>query len=180
MQDPAAALPASEPAVLVEQLSKVYKVYSSPWDRLLEALLRRPRHREFRALAEVSFTLPRGEGLAIIGENGAGKSTLLKLLAGIGGPTSGTLQVRGKIASILELGSGFHPEFTGRQNIVLHAAMLGLSERELQQKLPSIVAWSELGDFIDQPVKVYSTGMAMRLGFSIAIQVEPDVLIIDE
>jgi ABC-type polysaccharide/polyol phosphate transport system ATPase subunit len=169
-----------EPAVQVEQLTKIYKVYASPWDRLREALLRRPRHREFRALADVSFSLPKGEGLAIIGENGAGKSTLLKLLAGIGVPTSGALSVRGKVASILELGSGFHPEFTGRQNIVLNAAMLGLSERELQQKLPSIVAWSELGDFIDQPVKVYSTGMAMRLGFSIAIQVEPDVLIIDE
>jgi ABC-type polysaccharide/polyol phosphate transport system ATPase subunit len=169
-----------EPAVQVEQLTKIYRVYASPWDRLREALLRRPRHREFRALADLSFSLPKGEGLAIIGENGAGKSTLLKLLAGIGVPTSGALRVRGKVASILELGSGFHPEFTGRQNIVLNAAMLGLSERELQQKLPSIVAWSELGDFIDQPVKVYSTGMAMRLGFSIAIQVEPDVLIIDE
>jgi len=169
-----------EPAVQVEQLTKIYRVYASPWDRLREALLRRPRHREFRALADLSFSLPKGEGLAIIGENGAGKSTLLKLLAGIGVPTSGMLRVRGKVASILELGSGFHPEFTGRQNIVLNAAMLGLSERELQQKLPAIVAWSELGEFIDQPVKVYSTGMAMRLGFSIAIQVEPDVLIIDE
>jgi ABC-type polysaccharide/polyol phosphate transport system ATPase subunit len=169
-----------EPAVQVEQLTKIYRVYASPWDRLREALLRRPRHREFRALADLSFSLPKGEGLAIIGENGAGKSTLLKLLAGIGVPTSGALRVRGKVASILELGSGFHPEFTGRQNIVLNAAMLGLSERELQEKLPSIVAWSELGDFIDQRVKVYSTGMAMRLGFSIAIQVEPDVLIIDE
>src|SRR5271169_5033716 len=123
-----------EPAVTVEQLTKVYKVYASPWDRLREALLRRPRHHAFHALSGVSFSLPRGEGLAIIGENGAGKSTLLKLLAGIGGPTSGRLFVRGKIASILELGSGFHPEFTGRQNIVLNAAMLGLSERELEQK----------------------------------------------
>ncbi len=168
------------PAVQVEQLTKVYRVYSSPWDRLREALLRRPRHREFHALSGVGFTLPRGEGLAIIGENGAGKSTLLKILAGISAPTSGRLEVRGKIASILELGSGFHPDFTGRQNIVLNAAMLGLSEQELQAKLPTIIAWSELGDFIDQPVKVYSTGMAMRLGFSIATQVEPEVLIIDE
>ena len=170
----------AEPVVHVEDLTKIYKVYASPWDRLGEALLRRPRHREFRALSGVSFSLPRGEGLAIIGENGAGKSTLLKLLAGIGGPTSGRLSVHGKIASILELGSGFHPEFTGRQNVVLNAAMLGLGEAELQRKLPAIVDWSELGEFIDQPVKVYSTGMAMRLGFSIATQVEPDVLIIDE
>jgi lipopolysaccharide transport system ATP-binding protein len=169
-----------EPAVVARQLTKVYKVYASPWDRLREALLRRPRHREFRALADVSFSLPKGEGLAIIGENGAGKSTLLKLLAGIGAATSGSVAVEGKVASTLELGSGFHPEFTGRQNVVLNAAMLGLSEPELRQKLPAIVEWSELGEFIDQPVKVYSTGMAMRLGFSIAIQVEPDVLIIDE
>ncbi len=169
-----------EPTVEVERLSKVYRVYRSPWDRLREALLRRPRHRAFSALQDVNFSLPEGQGLAILGENGAGKSTLLKILAGISTPTSGRLSVRGKIASILELGSGFHPEFTGRQNIVLNAAMLGLGERELQQKLPTIIEWSELGDFIDQPVKVYSTGMAMRLGFSIATQVEPDVLIIDE
>jgi ABC-type polysaccharide/polyol phosphate transport system ATPase subunit len=169
-----------EPTVEVERLSKVYRVYRSPWDRLREALLRRPRHRAFSALQDVNFSLPQGQGLAILGENGAGKSTLLKILAGISTPTSGRLSVRGKIASILELGSGFHPEFTGRQNIVLNAAMLGLGERELQQKLPTIIEWSELGDFIDQPVKVYSTGMAMRLGFSIATQVEPDVLIIDE
>src|SRR4051812_27301279 len=169
-----------EPVVIAEELSKVYKVYKSPWDRLAELLTRRPRHREFHALEKVSFTLPRGEGLAIIGENGAGKSTLLKILAGITAPSAGSVAVRGKVASILELGSGFHPELTGRQNIVLNAAMLGLSEAELRHKMPDIVSFSELGEFIDQPVKCYSTGMAMRLGFSIATQVEPDVLIIDE
>jgi ABC-type polysaccharide/polyol phosphate transport system ATPase subunit len=137
-------------------------------------------HREFHALENVTFALPRGEGLALIGENGAGKSTLLKILAGITAPSAGSFSVRGKVASILELGSGFHPEFTGRQNIVLNAAMLGLSQEELQRKMPDIVSFSELGEFIDQPVKVYSTGMAMRLGFSIATQVEPDVLIVDE
>src|SRR5436305_318050 len=167
-------------AVVVEDLSKVYRVYSSPWDRFRELLTHRPRHREFRALDAVTFALPRGEGLAIVGENGAGKSTLLKILAGITSPSSGHAAVRGKVASILELGSGFHPEFTGRQNIVLNAAMLGLSQEELRRKMPDIVGFSELGEFIDQPVKVYSTGMAMRLGFSIATQVEPDVLIIDE
>jgi ABC-type polysaccharide/polyol phosphate transport system ATPase subunit len=169
-----------EPAVLTEELSKVYKVYKSPWDRLAELLTRGHRHREFHALEKVSFSLPRGEGLAIIGENGAGKSTLLKILAGITAQTSGAVQVRGKLASILELGSGFHPELTGRQNIVLNAAMLGLSEAELQRKMPHIISFSELNEFIDQPVKCYSTGMSMRLGFSIATQVEPDVLIIDE
>ena len=167
-------------AVLAEDLSKIYKVYASPWDRLRELVTGWPRHREFHALDNVTFSLPRGEGLAVIGENGAGKSTLLKILAGITAPTSGAVTVRGKVASILELGSGFHPEFTGRQNIVLNAAMLGLGEDELRRKMPDIISFSELGEFIDQPVKVYSTGMAMRLGFSIATQVEPDVLIIDE
>jgi len=166
--------------VEVERLSKIYRVYGSPWDRLGELALRRSRHRDFHALDDVSFAQTRGEGLALIGENGAGKSTLLKILAGITAPTTGTTRVAGKIASILELGSGFHPEFTGRQNIALNAAMLGLSAAEVAEKMPVIVAWSELGEFIDQPVKVYSTGMAMRLGFSIATQVEPDVLIIDE
>ncbi len=169
------------PAVVsVSNLTKIYRVYASPWDRLRELLTQHQRHRDFHALTDVSFDLPRGEGLAIIGENGAGKSTLLKILAGVAAPTSGGAQVAGKVASILELGSGFHPEFTGRQNIMLNAAMLGLSEAEIREKLPVIVEWSELGDFIDQPVKVYSTGMAMRLGFSIATQIEPDVLIVDE
>src|SRR4051794_3604441 len=169
-----------EATVQAEGLTKVYRSYATPWDRLLEGITRRPRHRELRALEDVSFTLPRGEGLALIGENGAGKSTLLKILAGITAPTSGAFRVSGKIASILELGSGFHPEFTGRQNIVLNAAMLGLTEDELRRKMPDIISFSELGEFIDQPVKCYSTGMAMRLGFSIATQVEPEVLIIDE
>jgi len=170
----------TEPLILAEALSKTYRVYSSPWERLFEVVTGRRRHRPFHALQEVSFGLTRGEGLAVIGENGAGKSTLLKILAGITFPTSGRAAVRGKVASILELGSGFHPEFTGRQNIVLNAAMLGLSDREVQEKTPAIVAFSELGDFIDQPVKFYSTGMTMRLGFAIATQVEPDILIIDE
>ncbi len=166
--------------VEAQGLTKTYRSYATPWDRLLEGITRRRRHREFHALEDVSFALPRGEGLALIGENGAGKSTLLKILAGITAPSAGAFAVGGKIASILELGSGFHPEFTGRQNIVLNAAMLGLSQEELRRKMPHIIAFSELGEFIDQPVKCYSTGMVMRLGFSIATQVEPEVLIIDE
>ncbi|HEV7670849.1 MAG TPA: ABC transporter ATP-binding protein [Thermoanaerobaculia bacterium] len=169
-----------DPAVQVQNLEKVYRVYAQPWHRLLVPFGARPRHREFRAVDGVTFDLPRGQGLAIVGENGAGKSTLLKILAGITAPSAGRSEVRGKIASILELGSGFHPEFTGRQNIVLNAAMLGLSELELREKTPAILDFAELGEFIDQPVKVYSTGMAMRLGFAIATQIEPDVLIIDE
>lgn len=170
----------AEPLVVTEGLTKIYRVYATPWDRILEALARRPRHREFPALQDVSFELPAGEGLAIVGENGAGKSTLLKILAGITTPTAGRMEVRGKVASILELGSGFHAEFTGRQNIVLNAAMLGLSHEEVEARTPDIIAFSELGDYIDQPVKFYSTGMAMRLGFAIATQVDPEVLIIDE
>jgi len=168
------------PIVTTRSLGKTYRVYSSPWDRILEAALRRRRHREFSALADVSLEVPRGEGLGIIGQNGAGKSTLLKMLAGIVTPSEGSLEVRGKVASILELGSAFHPEFSGRENIRLNAAMLGLSAREVTEKTPEIIRFSELGEFIDQPVKTYSTGMVMRLGFAIATQVEPDVLIIDE
>ena len=167
-------------SVIAEDLGKTYRVYANPWARLGEALFRRRWHRDFVAVEGVSFELPRGEGLGVIGENGAGKSTLLKMLAGIVEPTAGRLEVNGKVASILELGSGFHPEFTGRQNIVLNAAMLGLSEDEVREKTPAIIDFSELGHFIDQPVKTYSTGMGMRLGFSIATQVEPDVLIVDE
>lgn len=172
--------PASTPLVRAEGLSKTYRVYSSPWDRLRELVSRTSHHREFRALSDVGFTLGAGEGLAVVGQNGAGKSTLLKILAGVTLPTSGSVDVRGKVASILELGSGFHPELTGRQNIVLNAAMLGLGDREIRERTPGIIDFSELGDFIDQPVKVYSTGMTMRLGFAIATQVDPDVLIVDE
>jgi ABC-type polysaccharide/polyol phosphate transport system ATPase subunit len=168
------------PVIRARGLTKVYRSYDSPWQRLLEALSGRPRHRELRALDGVGFDLHRGEGLAVVGENGAGKSTLMKILAGITAPSSGELAVQGKVASILELGSGFHPEFTGRQNIVLNAAMLGLDRGEVEAKTPRIIEFSELGEFIDRPVKTYSTGMAMRLGFAIATQVEPDVLIIDE
>ena len=170
----------SPTAVVADRLCKRYRVYGSPWDRLRESVTRRSHHRDFYALDDVSFALTRGEGLAVIGENGAGKSTLLKILAGITAPTAGSLTVTGKVASILELGSGFHPEFTGRQNVVLNAAMLGLTEAEVREKMPAILDFSELGEFVDQPVKCYSTGMAMRLGFSIAIQVDPDVLIVDE
>ncbi|HEV8238778.1 MAG TPA: ABC transporter ATP-binding protein [Thermoanaerobaculia bacterium] len=168
------------PAIVADGLTKVYRSYPRPADRLWEALLRRPRHSELRALDDVSFVLPKGEGLGVIGENGAGKSTLLKILCGVTRASAGTLSVDGRVAAILELGAGFHPEFTGRQNAVLNAALLGLSEGEVDAALPRIVDFSELGDFIDRPVKTYSTGMAMRLAFSIATHVEPEVLIVDE
>jgi len=163
-------------AVTVHNLTKTYRVYARPVDRLLEGILRRPRHTPFHALQSIDFELPRGEGIGIIGENGAGKSTLLKILAGITAPTSGKAQLSGSVASILELGSAFHGELTGRQNIALNAAMFGLDRDQVVERTPGIIEFSELGHFIDQPVKTYSTGMVMRLGFAIA----PDVLIIDE
>ncbi len=169
-----------KPVVTVERLSKTYRVYAKPFDRLIEPITRRPRHRPFHALNDVSFNVAAGEALGVIGENGAGKSTLLKIVSGITSPSEGGCTVRGQVAAILELGSGFHPEFSGHQNIVLNAAMLGLDQDQIDARMPSIVAFSELGHFLDQPVKTYSTGMAMRLAFSIAIQVEPDVLIVDE
>jgi lipopolysaccharide transport system ATP-binding protein len=167
-------------AVTVRNLAKTYRVYARPVDRLLEGILRRRRHTPFHALQDINFQLPRGEGLGIIGENGAGKSTLLKILAGITAPTSGEAQLSGSVASILELGSAFHGELTGRQNIALNAAMFGLDRDQVVERTPGIIEFSELGHFIDQPVKTYSTGMVMRLGFAIAVQVEPNVLIIDE
>ena len=170
----------SGPAVTVRNLTKTYRVYARPVDRLLEGILRRPRHTSFHALQGIDFELPRGEGLGIIGENGAGKSTLLKVLAGITAPTSGEVRLSGSVASILELGSAFHGELTGRQNIALNAAMFGLDRDQVVERTPGIIEFSELGHFIDQPVKTYSTGMVMRLGFAIAVQVEPEVLIIDE
>ena len=177
---PAVVPDGRDSAVSADGLTKVYRIYDTAWGRLREAVLRRPAHRPFRALSDVSFELPPGEGLGIVGENGAGKSTLLKIVAGVTRPTSGELSIRGRVASILELGSGFHHEFTGRQNIRLSAAIVGLDQRELRERTRDIIEFSELGAAIDQPVRSYSTGMTMRLGFSIAVQVEPDILVVDE
>ena len=167
-------------AVEAEKLTKQYRVYLRPFDRLKEAVTRRPFHEIVEALNDVSFRVTSGGSLGIIGENGAGKSTLLKILAGTVRPTSGKVVKRGRVAALLELGSGFHSEFSGRQNIYLNAALLGLGEEEIKEQEPAIIRFSELGDVIDRPVKTYSSGMYVRLGFSIATSVDPDVLIIDE
>ena len=169
-----------ETVVRAADVSKHYDMYRRPADRLIELLTRRPQHVVFPALESVSFDVEKGETIGIIGQNGAGKSTLLKLLCGVTRPSSGTLETHGTIASILELGTGFHPEFSGRDNAALNAAILGLKPAEIRERLPQILEFSELGSFIDRPVKTYSSGMYMRLAFSVAVNVDPDILIIDE
>lgn len=168
------------PVVRATNLTKHYAVYRRPADRLLEKIVRRPRHTTFSALEGISFEIAPGETVGVIGQNGAGKSTLLKLLCGVTSPTAGSIETSGTIASILELGAGFHPEFTGRDNAALNATILGLSAEELRRALPAILEFSELGIFLDRPVKTYSSGMYMRLAFSVAVNVDPDILVIDE
>jgi ABC-type polysaccharide/polyol phosphate transport system ATPase subunit len=170
----------SAAAVRADRLSKTYRIYDSAGERLRELLFRRPRHREFHALSDVSFTLPRGQALGLIGENGAGKSTLLKIVAGTTRASSGTVERRGSVASILELGMGFHPEFTGRENARMNAALLGLSGAEIRRRLPQMRDFAELGEFFDRPVRTYSSGMALRLAFAVATHADADVLIVDE
>lgn len=167
-------------AVDVKGLSKVYKLYQSPAQRLKEIILRRPFHTAFAALDNINFSVLPGETFGIIGENGAGKSTLLKILAKTLQPTSGSVAINGRTAALLELGAGFNPELTGEENIYLNAYLLGLSTSEIDAKKQEIMDFSELGDFIQRPVKTYSSGMHVRLAFSIATSVNPDVLIIDE
>jgi lipopolysaccharide transport system ATP-binding protein len=168
------------PAIRARDLGKTYRVYARPADRLFEVLTGRARHRAHRALDPVSIDVAPGEAIGIVGENGAGKSTLLRLLAGVSTPTSGTSVVQGRVASILDLSWGFHPEMTGRQNLEISAAILGLSPEDLRQCRDAIIEFSELQSVIDDPVRTYSTGMAMRLAFAIAVAIEPDILIVDE
>lgn len=172
----------SDTVIEVEKLSKCYQLYSQPIDRLLQMLLpgRGKRYREFWALRDVSFTVRRGETVGVVGRNGAGKSTLLQLICGTLSPTSGRVQTRGRMAALLELGSGFSPEFTGRENVYLNGALLGFTRGEIDFMFDSIVAFADIGPFLDQPVKTYSSGMAVRLAFAVQAQVSPDVLIVDE
>ncbi|HRN82728.1 MULTISPECIES: ABC transporter ATP-binding protein [Betaproteobacteria] len=177
-------------AIRVENLSKCYQIYDTPRDRLKQFILPRVYHltgqtsrqyfREFWALKDVSFEVKKGETIGIIGRNGSGKSTLLQLICGTLSPTSGSITTHGRIAALLELGSGFNPEFTGRENIYMNASVLGLSQEETDARFDDIAAFADIGEFIEQPVKTYSSGMMVRLGFAVQAQVEPDILIVDE
>jgi lipopolysaccharide transport system ATP-binding protein len=169
-------------AVEFERVSKSYSIYSAPRDRLKELATFNLRqfHTDFWALRDVSFQVRKGETFCIVGENGSGKSTLLQICAGILPPTSGTVSTRGRVAALLELGSGFNPEFSGRENIYLNGAILGFSAREMDQRLAEIEAFAEIGDFIRQPVNTYSNGMVVRLAFAVAIHLDPEILIVDE
>lgn len=171
----------SKPAIQLTNISKNYRMYDKPSDRLFESLpLFKPRHTAFKALESISFEIAKGEVIGIVGRNGAGKSTLLQIICNTLQPTSGEIVVNGRIAALLELGAGFNPEFTGKENIWMNASILGMTEKEIAQKYDDIVNFSEIGSAINQPVKTYSSGMFVRLAFSVAIHVSPDILIIDE
>jgi lipopolysaccharide transport system ATP-binding protein len=171
----------SKPSVEVHHVTKRYPLYRRPADRLLESLpLAAVRHTDFVALQDISFTVMPGETFALIGPNGCGKSTLLQIVAGIFAPSQGRVTTRGRIAALLELGAGFNPEFTGRENVFLNGEILGFRREQLETVFPSIEAFAEIGEFMDRPVKEYSSGMYVRLAFATAIHVEPDILIVDE
>src|ERR671934_1823505 len=174
-------------AIELQHVTKIYRRYSGrQFSTLKSALLQRSVLRDLRpnetfpALTDVSFKVPKGSTFAVIGRNGSGKSTALKLVAGITKPTSGSVRVDGRISALIELGAGFHPEISGRENVFINGIMLGLTKRDIQGRFDEIVEFAELEDFIDAPVKTYSSGMYMRLGFAVAIHVDPDVLLVDE
>ncbi len=169
-------------AVEFDRVSKSYSIYGNPGDRLKELLtLQRMKfHQDFWALRDISFEIKRGETFCIVGQNGSGKSTLLQMVAGILRPSAGTVEVNGRVSALLELGAGFNPEFSGRDNVYLNGSILGLSTRQIDQRYREIEEFAEIGDFIHQPVKTYSSGMVVRLAFAVAINVDPEVLLVDE
>ncbi|WP_144631438.1 ABC transporter ATP-binding protein [Bordetella genomosp. 13] len=169
-------------AISVEQLGKTFNLYDKPRDRLLQMMSfgRRQYYRQFHALEDVSFQVERGETIGVIGRNGSGKSTLLQIICGTLTPSTGTVWTRGRIAALLELGAGFNPEFTGRENVYLNASILGLTRAETEARFDDIAAFADIGNFIDQPVRTYSSGMYVRLAFAVAINTTPEVLIVDE
>lgn len=169
-------------AISVRSVSKKFRLFSSPKERLLEALhpFRKQYHHEFWALKEVSFDVHQGEIIGILGRNGSGKSTLLQIICAVMQATQGEVRVNGRISALLELGAGFNPEFTGRDNVILNGAIMGFSRKQMLQKLPEIEAFADIGEFFDQPVKTYSSGMFVRVAFAAAIHVDPEILIVDE
>lgn len=170
----------SDVAISVRQVGKTFRLYKRPQDRLLQRFTNKPLFREFHALADIDFNVKKGETVGIIGRNGSGKSTLLQLICGTLTPTAGEVQVNGRIAALLELGAGFNPEFTGRENVYLNAAIMGLSREQIDARLDEIFAFADIGDFVDQPVKTYSSGMYVRLAFAVIAHVDADILVIDE
>ena len=172
----------SDFAVRVEHLQKVYKLYQKPMDRLKESLglTRRKLYQEHYALNDVSFQVRQGETVGIIGTNGSGKSTILKIITGVLNPTAGEVEVNGRISALLELGAGFNGEYSGLENVYLNGTMMGFSRKEIDQKLDGILKFADIGDFIHQPVKTYSSGMFVRLAFAVAINIDPEILIVDE
>ena len=172
----------SEVAISVKHLTKIYKLYDKPMDRLKESLglTRKKKYREHYALNDVSFDVLRGETVGIIGTNGSGKSTILKIITGVLNATQGEVIVNGRISALLELGAGFNMEYSGLENVYLNGTMIGFSREEIDKKLDDILAFADIGDFIHQPVKTYSSGMFVRLAFAVAINIEPEILIVDE
>ena len=171
-----------ENAITVKDVTKVYKMYDKPIDRLKESLHPRHKeyHRKFYALNHISFQVKKGETVGIIGTNGSGKSTVLKIITGVLSPTTGTVEVEGTISALLELGAGFNSDYTGIENIYMNGTMMGFSRKEMDEKLADILDFADIGDFVYQPVKTYSSGMFVRLAFALAINVEPEILIVDE
>jgi len=174
--------PAPDLAVVVRNLSKIYKIYDTPADRLKEVLnpFKKNYHRDFWALRDVNLEIPKGITFGIIGQNGSGKSTLLQIIAGILRPSSGHVEVKGRISALLELGAGFNKEFTGRENVFMQGAIMGISRKEMEARFQKIADFADIGHFINQPAKTYSSGMNVRLAFATAINVDPDILIVDE
>lgn len=172
-----------EQVINVDHVTKIYKIYDNPKDRFKEALgikKKKEYHKDYYALRDISFNIGKGEIVGIVGRNGSGKSTILKILTGVLNQTEGNVQINGKIAALLELGAGFNMEYTGMKNIYLNAAMMRVSKEEIEKKIPDILKFADIGDYIHQPVKTYSSGMFVRLAFAVAINVDPDILIVDE
>lgn len=171
-----------EIAISIRDISKKYRLYDNPKDRLKEVLHPRRKcyHRDFWALNGISFDIRKGQTVGIVGRNGSGKSTLLEIISGVSQPTSGSVNIKGKVSALLELGSGFNPQFTGRDNVLLNGAIMGMSREQMLERMPIIEKYAGIGEFFDQPVKIYSSGMAVRLKFAASINVDPDILIVDE